>query len=388
MLLVNLSNLVWVPKRMKRNQAIFQHLLAQDLFTAGIYVHPPTVRNLGTNPEWRLPYAEGKGGAEAAGKRIDILQPVFTLPFTWRAPVMKFSATIIARSLKRRIGKQRYALWMNSIEPLSVAIAAKLAPAAEGRIFDSSDDFVEFEPAGPKRAVLQHALARVLRLADGVLAVNEHVCAKLDHHHKRVFQNCTDFDNFQRMQSNQAISPYFPKPEGSRYVGFIGGLNRLRVDLELLEKLFTHLTDCRFLFVGYTNDPAIQTWLSRFPNASFVPEVPYDVLPTVIRSFDVAVVPHLDNENTRGNDLLKMLDYFACGVPVVTTRCSNVEKYAGACHIADGHEDFMSAVKQLIAGTVVHDPEPGIQIARSRTWVRQVQELLPWVMERLERPRP
>jgi hypothetical protein len=95
----------------------------------------------------------------------------------------------------------------------------------------------------------------------------------------------------------------------------------------------------------------------------------------------VAIVPHLDNANTRGNDLLKVLDYFACGVPVVTTRCSNVSKYGEACRIVATHEDFIDAVEQILRGESVPDPALGIAIARSRTWDRQVQDLLPWLAE-------
>jgi glycosyltransferase involved in cell wall biosynthesis len=367
---------------MKRNQAIFSHLLESSAFEEGLYVYPPIVRNVSTTPEWRLPYAAERLRTEVVGKPVTTLEPVLTLPFTWRTPVMEASAALIAREIAKRIAGRPYVLWMNSLYPLSVGVAERLAPAAQVRIFDSSDDFIEFE-TGKRRQEAERCLTRVLAVADRVLAVNEHVCAKLHHSNKRVFLNCTDFENFQRTQPGWTLQPYFPKRPGDRYIGFIGGLNHLRVDLELLEKLFRRFSDCQFLFVGYTNDPAIQTWLKAFPNAVFVPEVPYTDLPNVIHSFDVAIVPHLDNENTRGNDLLKMLDYFACGVPVVTTRCSNVDKYAGACRIAETHDEFANSVEQLLRGTVVHDPQPGLAIARSRTWRHQVGELTPWVLSRV-----
>jgi glycosyltransferase involved in cell wall biosynthesis len=380
MLLVNLSNLAWVPKRMKRNQAIFHHLLGTGTFEAGVYVHPPVVRNISTKQDWRLPYPEKVDNIIVGGARVSILQPVFTLPLTWRKPVMDASAAMIARSLNRAVIRDRpYLLWMNSIEPMAAAIAEQLGHNAAIRIFDSSDDLVEFETGGVRRARLEASLARVLKVADRVLCVNEHVMEKLNHPDKRVFHNCTDFDNFQRVRSDWTLPPHFPKPPGTRYIGFVGGLNRVRVDLDLLQLLFERFPQFRFLFVGYTNDPAIRVWLEKFPNAAFVPEVPYDTLPSVIRSFDVAIVPHLDNENTRGNDLLKVLDYFACGVPVVTTRCSNIDKYAGACWIAETHEDFVSRIAQLTDGSLRHDSEPGRQIARERTWQAQVPRLLPWL---------
>jgi glycosyltransferase involved in cell wall biosynthesis len=383
MWLVNLSNLPWVPKRLKRNQAIFQYLLSAQPFQGGLFINPPVVRNPATQPEWRLPYLAPLGRQHIHGKPVDILQPVFTLPFTWRAPIQQLSARLIARAIQRHLTRQPYVLWMNSIIPLSAALAQPLAPQARLRVFDSSDDFVEFETTPEGRNQAQQVLNQVLAMADRVLAVNEHVCAKLPHPHKRVFLNCTDFANFQNWDPGWTLAPFFPKPPHARYIGFTGGLNRGRADFELLEKLFLHFPGCQFLFVGYTNDPSIPQWLSRFPNAAFVSEVAYDDLSHVIHNFDVAIVPHLDNERTRGNDLLKVLDYLACSIPVVTTRCSNVERYASACYIAPTHEDFLAVVARLLENPQSHDPKPGLEIARQRSWKTQVQELSLWILEAL-----
>ncbi len=389
MQLVNLSNLPWVGKRMKRNQAIFHYLLQNGAFDSGLYVQPPIVCNLSGKQMWALPHAHLVTETLVGRAPVRVVQPVYTLPFTWRAPVRVLSASLIARSLWAGSSRSRpYALWMNSIDPLSVEIGARLAPAAATRVFDSSDDFVEFEAEGFRRERAAASLARTLKLVDKVLCVNGNVGDKLDHPNKRVFENCTVFENFQSVRPSWSLKPHFPKPAGSKYVGFAGGLNRMRVDMGLLRLLFERLPTCRFIFVGYTNDQSLLAELGRFPNTAFVPEVPYDELPMVIRSFDVAIVPHLDNENTRGNDLLKVLDYFACGVPVVSTRCSNVGRYAGACRIAESHEDFVEAVEGLISARLVHDPEPGLRIARKRDWSAQVPHLVPWVLDGMSGPDP
>jgi hypothetical protein len=106
-----------------------------------------------------------------------------------------------------------------------------------------------------------------------------------------------------------------------------------------------------------------------------LPNVAYDKLPTVIRSFDIAIVPHLDNAHTRGNDLLKILDYCACGVPVVTTNCSNVSRYGNACYIEHDHDSFVNRVAQLMSGRADHDPAPGYAVVQERDWSVQVPRL-------------
>jgi glycosyltransferase involved in cell wall biosynthesis len=380
MLLINVSNLEWVPERLKRNQAIFTYLLRTGTFDAGAYIAPSKVHNISTNQEWRLPFAKSMGAVEDGAAKV--FEPVFTLPLTWREPILSKSAKCIAASLRKQFIQDRpYVLWMNSISPLAVALSAQLAANAKLRIFDSSDDFVAFEEPGPKQDALTISLNRVLSLADRVLCVNQHVHDILPHRQKLVFSNCTDFQNFHRPQSAFTMPTLFPKVPGKRYIGFSGGLNRIRVDLDLLKRLFLQFPDDQFIFVGYTNDPALNDWLRGFPNTAFIPEVPYTVLPSIIRSFDVAIVPHLDNENTRGNDLLKILDYFASGVPVVTTRCSDVDQYAGACVIADDHQSFVDAIDGILKGSLAVNTSLAATIAKSRTWEMHVPTLLPWLKQ-------
>lgn len=378
MILLNVSNLPWVPKRMKRNQAIFWHLLQTGKFEAGVYVQPPEVRNLGTHWTLRWPYCEKVDEIESGPAKIAIIQPVFTLPFSYREPLVGLSSAILARALTRIYPGASYVLWMNSIELLATELTAKLAQDAAICIFDSSDDYLQFKTSDPGGAAAR--LERILRLADRVLAVNEHVASGLNHDTRLVFNNCTDFENFQSVVTAEALPAELQKQPGERFIGFIGGLNNDRIDLPLLQLLFERFPQCKFVFVGYTNHSAVRSWLERFRNASFVPEVPYDLLPGVIRSFDVAIVPHLDNAHTKGNDLLKVLDYFACGVPVVTTKCSNVEKYGNACHIAGSPEEFAGLVEGILQGRIVSDPEPGLSIARSQTWAAKVPGLLSWTL--------
>jgi hypothetical protein len=167
--------------------------------------------------------------------------------------------------------------------------------------------------------------------------------------------------------------PVVPETRGGG-VRRVYRINETRADEPLLRLLFESFPQYQFLFVGYTDNPGFVQRLTRCPNVAFVPEIPYKQLPDLIRGFDVAIVPHQDNAVTRGNDLLKVLDYLACGVPVVSTRCSNVEEYAGALYVADSSERFIEQVKELVERRL-HDPVPGYAIARSRDWASQVPTL-------------
>lgn len=371
--LLNISNIAWIPKQLKRNQAIFTSLMQSGVFDRGVYVNPPRISQASALGR-RAPQAVVQDASDTPDG-VTVVDVHFSLPFTWKRPVFRWSARRIAAQLFEGVLEERpYVLWMNSLHQMSVALGSVLAGGATRRIFDASDDFTAWEKGDDRKAIVGN-LRTVVELVDTVVCVNQAVADGIRHPSRIVFENCTDFESFQRVPEDFSLPPWIPKPAGTQIIGFTGGLNKGRVDFPLLEALFLRFPNARFLFAGYTNNASVDAFLARFPNVTFAGLVPYDRLPAVIRAFDVAIVPHLDNEYTRGNDLLKVLDYFACGVPVVTTNSSNVGKYAGACKIASSHEEFIGLVGDVLEGRLPHDPEPGRRIAESRTWTHRVPEL-------------
>lgn len=371
--LLNLSYLPWIEKRLKRNQAIFVHLLGTpgSPFTSATFLNPPAVEATPARKYFASPRLETLTSGEVAGRPYRVVQPYYSLPAWYLGPLQ----SAWARSVHRQVHAltsldQPYLLWANCAGPLHSALFDVLAPGAAFRVFDSSDDFTAWEPPD-----YQQRLARMLTRTDLALAVNAHVASRLPHPHPQVFRNCTDFDNFYSWQGEFHLPPLFPKPPGSRYIGFVGGLNQTRVDEPLLVHLLTRFPDWRFVFAGYTDN---QEFLSRVlarPNAHYIPEIPYTSLPGFIKSCDACIIPHLDNAVTRGNDLLKVLDYLASGVPVVSTRCSGIEEFASVVTIRETHEEFALALETAVAQRAHHDPDPGYEAARRRDWSRQVPKL-------------
>jgi hypothetical protein len=265
---------------------------------------------------------------------------------------------------------------VNSAARLQAALAEELRPSAEQMICDWSDDFWS-AGFGMRREDLE----RLSEMADRVVTVNEAVAARVRHGRTVVCRNGTNPAAFGAPDPGYRLAPILPKPEGAIYVGFTGGLNVQRVDRPLLEKVFRAFPGWRFVFVGYTDTPEMRSWIEGFANTVFVDEVPYGDLRNVIHSFDVAMVPHLDNEHTRGNDLLKVLDYLACGVPVVSTDSSGVGAYGSAVRVARSDEEFLMGLRESAAGRLTHDGRAGHEIVQARSWPRQaalVVEALGW----------
>ncbi len=372
MVLLNFSNLPWIPHRLKRNQAVFIHLLdACSSLSSGVYVNPPTLAGNGLakyasplrfSPQsWRTP----------GGKPVTILDSTYTL-WDWHlAPFRLLRSRRMAAHLRHvAAAGNPFFLWLNTAGRLQTPVARLLLPAAARSVFDLSDDF-----RAPGFGMDHADLASLTTAAQLVLCVNETVAASVPHSRKLVFHNATDPTAFSSHNPDFQLDPWWPKPPGAVYIGFTGGIHWTRTDLPLLEHVLRRFPHWRFLFVGYTDGPQILEWLARFPNASFVSEIPYTHLTHVLHSFDAAIVPHADNEYTRGNDLLKVLEYFAAGLPVVSTPCSGLQRYGNALTLTADPEAFANRLAEIVANPAAHDPAPGLRIASERSWPAQVQSL-------------
>ena len=98
----------------------------------------------------------------------------------------------------------------------------------------------------------------------------------------------------------------------------------------------------------------------------------------MIRSFDVGIIPHRKTAMTAGNDLLKLLDYNACGVPVVTTPVSGADSEYTAI-VASTKEEFARSVQLCVDGRHNLDLARGKEYARNRSWEIQVPKLIEWL---------
>lgn len=114
------------------------------------------------------------------------------------------------------------------------------------------------------------------------------------------------------------------------HVGFIGnfavwqGLDYL---LSAIPKVLKDVGIVRFLLIGNGPEmPKIKKQVSKFKDSEVIltGSVPYRVANNYINVFDIGVAPRQPNI-TIGYSPLKIRDYAACGVPIVSSRIRGLE---------------------------------------------------------------
>jgi glycosyltransferase involved in cell wall biosynthesis len=381
MVIANLSNLCWVTDQHRRNQAIFSHLLLDtDGFDEGYFVQPPMVKVARAFQFSRPPEIEVTLRPTGFGRPISVLQPVLTLPNGYPVAATRRAIAELGQKLvKEYFCNRPYLLWVNSITHFHSQLAEQLMPEAGFRVFDSSDLLMMYQRNGGEYSKRASA---ILKSSDVAVCSTARTMKSIDHPVKCVVPHCTDYKTFQRRETQPGISPLFPKPPGSVYVGFKGMLTPERIDFDLLHAIFTRFPQYKFLFVGSTNRPSLLARLKTYKNFHYIPEVREEVLASIINQLDLAIVPELDNDYTRGSDGTKILDYLACGIPVLSTTSPNGEAFADSIHVAGSVWEFSYQMERLVTKARPHEPQFGMMVAQQNSWCNKVPQFVDWMFDK------
>jgi glycosyltransferase involved in cell wall biosynthesis len=114
--------------------------------------------------------------------------------------------------------------------------------------------------------------------------------------------------------------------------------------------------------------------LTAQPNVHWLGFRPYAQIPSLGRGFDVAIMPWLDNEWIRFANPIKLKEYLALGLPVVTTEYPEVEPYRGEIAVATSAEDFIDLISSLLRDP--GDAAPRRASVLEFSWRRRAEVLL------------
>lgn len=184
--------------------------------------------------------------------------------------------------------------------------------------------------------------------------------------------NAVDYQFFHREtkpEPPEDLRSFLDRP----IIGYHGALARW-VDYALIRHVAHAMPDVHFVFIGAPCDRSMdgQDW-SDCANVHFIGRRPYEALPDYLAHFSVAIIPFQVNQITRSTSPVKLFEYFAAGLPVVTTDMPECRKYRGVT-IAEDAEAFVIALRQALAGgkdAAVIDAD-----ARANDWQHRAEAML------------
>ena len=112
-------------------------------------------------------------------------------------------------------------------------------------------------------------------------------------------------------------------------------------------------------------------------NVKFTGMVPHHELAPLLRSFDLGLIPFRRCRDIDAVNPVKLYEYLAAGLPVLSARFSEIANFADFVAIYDGEKDCLSAARSLLAQPPSdHDRRLRRDFAASNCWSAKAQHFL------------
>lgn len=327
-----------------------------------------------------LKFTRALKGTVRAGRNIHVFNPL-VIPLPDAAPIARLNNLLLSTTLRgacRRLGMTRPIIW--SFLPNITGLVGKLQESAV--IYHCVDDYAEF--SGVNGDFLRRAERQLVTLSDLVFTSSKQLWKERVAYNPNSYfvPHGVDVNHFSR-----ARDPHLTIPEdiaGVRHpiVGFFGLLADW-VDLDVVGGAARIRPDWSFVLVGRCATDV--SMLKGLPNVHLLGQRPYETLPAYCRAFDVGVIPFRMNNLTVKANPLKLREYLAAGLPVVSTPLPEVAKYAELVRMAGDADEFVHEIEQALKERGEGFAQARVAAMRRESWESRVEEFSRYISERLGR---
>jgi len=306
--------------------------------------------------------------------RLSVTQ--VTLPHVFR-PLRErrdYWATALASSSAQAVvatGLKRPATVLLLSNPLAFPLL-KVVPRGTVVAFDAIDDWLNHPEIRDSRGRIEEGYSRILERADVVVTNAEVMQSRLKQRGAKevhLVRNGVRSDWLQQ-------PPWLP-PSGPIVLGYAGKLAK-RIDVGTLCDIAEAHPTWRIELAGPVLDSAWIAPLRGFANVVWLGDRPHDELPSLFRRWHVGLIPHNVGKLENGGHPIKLYEYLAIGVPVVTTPIGGVDVLGPIPFIAKSGASFLKAVEEALAPEQTSPDAVSRRRAAVRdwTWTRAADQLI------------
>ncbi len=124
---------------------------------------------------------------------------------------------------------------------------------------------------------------------------------------------------------------------------YLGGIYEW-FDTELLKYIASKLANYNFILIGPSGIDLSD--LKRYKNIFLLGIKKYNEIPAYLQYADVGIIPFKNSQLTRSVSPIKMFEYFAAGLPVVSTRIEEAESLNPPAYFTDEPAEFVKNLKE------------------------------------------
>lgn len=301
---------------------------------------------------------------------IFVMNPL-AIPAYGNKTVVSLNQKFLIRQVKSAMRKLGMKNVINMVfNPAAGMIAGRLGETEQ--IYYCVDEYTAFTGVSSGLKEIEEDL---FRKSDFVVVSAEKLLESKKQFNENTFliRHGVDFYHFRKALGETTKIPDeiadLPRP----IIGFHGLLADW-VDFELIKKTAEHFRNGSVVLIGkitFDAEKKIKI-LDGIPNIHFLGRKPYAELPNYCKGFDVALNPFEISELTLAANPLKVREYLAAGLQVVSTDIPEV-RILEDCSVGESHADFIAKIEEIL-----QNPKPREEVSDAiqfESWDSKVDEL-------------
>ncbi len=315
------------------------------------------------------------GGVKPIHDRMVQLTPL-VIPGARGAACQALNRWLVAKQIRRAVHMVQRGrnlpvqLWTFAPD---VAYLADALPR-EHLVYYCVDEYTEFEDFD--RETVAAAERRLMECADVVITTSStlYQTKRQWHANTHLVRHGVDVAHFRQALDTKLAEPADLRACNGPILGFFGLIHHW-IDCDLLADVARLRPGYSFVLIGA--DHRRHAGLAALKNVHLLGRRPYAELPAYCKAFDAALLPFARTRMTRNVNPIKLREYLAAGLPVVSTPLPEAERYQPDVMIAADPAAFARS-----CDTAVRLSSLSQRIARTRTVADETWDA---VVERLSR---
>jgi glycosyltransferase involved in cell wall biosynthesis len=309
-------------------------------------------------------------GNQQVDEGIKVFSPI-AVPFHDNRLAQWINSKALKWSLRRtcrKLGFRAPITW--TFMPTSADIAGGLGERA--LIYHCVDEFSEF--TGINKTAIAAMERRLMEKSSCVIVSSDLLYANKRQYNGNTFlvTHGVDVAHFRKACHEQTVVPDEIRKLKGPVIGFFG-LIADWIDLELLRYIAVSRPGWNIVLIGKI-DTDVKA-LQGVANVHFIGQQPYALLPAFAKRFDVAILPFVINELTLAANPLKLREYLAAGLPVISSPLPEAERLKPTLQVANDRFEFLQRIERIIDSG---NTGPQMTISRkmdAESWDEKVEQL-------------
>jgi glycosyltransferase involved in cell wall biosynthesis len=321
--------------------------------------------------------SDGLLSTEIKNLNIVITPPLLSINFLPEGKIyrsfLKINEAIIAKRLKRILKDKKIEsfIYINSFNFHYPNVSEYLNPAL--KVYHCVDPLIL--PFDRKHGVISEQ--KLLRNSNVVICTSKQLFQEKQQHHPNTYfvPNAADLSHTSKaMDPNVVVNERISKIKRP-VIGYFGNIER-RIDFDLIKEVAEKNPEKSFVFAGPVSPEFIPEWFYNTPNIHTPGRFDYEQFPSVLKGFDVALIPFKKDPVSSTIFPLKLFEYLGAGKPVIATDFNpDLEEFTkGVVKYCGDSDSFSRAINEELENDSTQKIEQRLVIAGENTWQKRVDE--------------